>query len=69
MTAQEEAENFKRWAQADFAGAGRMHVEDQKRIANAVEFAAFRLGQIDDKLGQLIRLLEAQGGPASPTRR
>lgn len=29
-----------------------------ERVAFATEFAAFRLGQIDDKLGRLIEILE-----------
>jgi len=32
----------------------------QERIAYAAEFAAFQLGQIDKKLGQLIELMEKQ---------
>jgi hypothetical protein len=31
-----------------------------ERVAYAAEFAAFRLGQIDEKLGRLIALMEAQ---------
>jgi hypothetical protein len=31
----------------------------QERIAYAAEFAAFQLGQIDKKLGSLIKLMEA----------
>jgi hypothetical protein len=29
-----------------------------QRVAHAVEFAAFRLGQIDEKLGRLIEIME-----------
>jgi hypothetical protein len=32
----------------------------QERIAYAAEFAAFHLGQIDKKLGNLIELMEAR---------
>ena len=32
----------------------------QERIAYAAEFAAFHLGQIDKKLGSLIKLLDAR---------
>ena len=30
------------------------------RIANAMEFLAFRMGRIDQKLGRLVELLEKQ---------
>jgi hypothetical protein len=30
----------------------------EERIAYATEFAAYRLGQIDDKLGRLIEIME-----------
>ena len=33
----------------------------EERIAYAAEFAAFQLGQIDQKLGRLIALMEARG--------
>jgi len=33
-----------------------------ERIAYAAEFAAYRLGQIDEKLGRLIDLLERKAG-------
>ena len=32
----------------------------EERVAYAAEFAAFRLGQIDEKLGRLIELMETQ---------
>ena len=32
----------------------------EERIAHAAEFAAYRLGQIDDKLGRLIGIMEQQ---------
>ena len=32
----------------------------ESRVAYAAEFAAFHLGQIDNKLGRLIELLDAQ---------
>lgn len=32
----------------------------EERLAYATEFAAFHLGQIDNKLGRLIELMEAQ---------
>jgi hypothetical protein len=37
----------------------------EERIAYASEFAAFQLGQIDKKLGQLIALMESQRVAAS----
>ena len=41
-----------------------------RRMANAAEYVAYRLGQIDNKLGRLIALLEAFVGeskqPAAP---
>jgi hypothetical protein len=36
-----------------------------ERIAFATEFAAFRLGQIDDKLGRLIEIMERGAGQSS----
>jgi hypothetical protein len=36
----------------------------EQRVAYAVEFAAFQLGQIDKKLGRLIALMEMQAGRA-----
>jgi len=36
-----------------------------ERIAYAVEYAAYRLGQIDEKLGRLIEIME-QGTAQSP---
>jgi len=38
-------------------------------IAYAAEFAAFRLGQIDDKLGRLIEIMERGVGQSSPETR
>jgi hypothetical protein len=38
-------------------------------IAYAAEFAAFRLGQIDDKLGRLIEIMERGAGRSSPETR
>jgi hypothetical protein len=40
-----------------------------ERIAYATEFAAFRLGQIDDKLGRLIEIMERGAGRSSPETR
>jgi hypothetical protein len=40
-----------------------------ERIAYAAEFAAFRLGQIDDKLGRLIEIMERGVGQSSPETR
>jgi hypothetical protein len=37
----------------------------EERIAYAAEFAAFQLGQIDKKLGQLIELMERQRAATS----
>jgi hypothetical protein len=37
----------------------------EERIAYATEFAAFQLGQIDKKLGQLIELMERQRAATS----
>ena len=37
----------------------------EERVAYAAEFAAFQLGQIDKKLGQLIELMEKQQGRSS----
>jgi hypothetical protein len=37
----------------------------EERIAYAAEFAAFQLGQIDKKLGQLIALMESQRAATS----
>jgi hypothetical protein len=41
----------------------------EERIAYAAEFAAFQLGQIDKKLGQLVELMQAgtNGAKADPT--
>ena len=35
----------------------------EERLAYAAEFAAFQLGQIDKKLGQLVALMEKQQRP------
>ncbi|MDR3422993.1 MAG: hypothetical protein P4L80_17395 [Xanthobacteraceae bacterium] len=40
-----------------------------ERIAYATEFAAYRLGQIDDKLGRLVEILERGASPAVPGTR
>ena len=46
-----------------------------RRMAHAAEYVAYRLGQIDNKLGRLVTLLEAFVGeskpspPAAPTTR
>ena len=40
-----------------------------RRMAHAAEYVAYRLGQIDNKLGRLVALLEAfvgEGKPSSP---
>jgi hypothetical protein len=36
-----------------------------ERIAYAAEFVAYRLGQIDDKLGRLIEIMERGAGQSS----
>jgi hypothetical protein len=36
-----------------------------ERMAYAAEFAAYRLGQIDEKLGRLIEVLERKAGQES----
>jgi hypothetical protein len=36
-----------------------------ERVAYAVEFAAFRLGQIDEKLERLIEIMERRTAPSS----
>ena len=42
---------------------------NDERTALAAEFAAFRLGQIDDKLGRLIEIMERGAGRSSPETR
>ena len=37
----------------------------EERIAYATEFAAYRLGQIDEKLGRLITMMELGTNPSS----
>ena len=40
-----------------------------RRMAHAAEYVAYRLGQIDNKLGRLVTLLEAfvgEGRPSAP---
>jgi hypothetical protein len=37
----------------------------EERIAYATEFAAYRLGQIDEKLGRLIAIMERGTDPSS----
>jgi hypothetical protein len=37
----------------------------EERIAYATEFAAYRLGQIDEKLGRLIAIMELGTNPSS----
>jgi hypothetical protein len=36
-----------------------------ERVAYAAEFAAYRLGQIDEKLGRLIEMMERGTAPSS----
>jgi hypothetical protein len=36
-----------------------------QRVAYAVEFAAYRLGQIDEKLGRLIEIMERGAAQSS----
>jgi len=40
-----------------------------ERLAYAAEFAAYRLGQIDDKLGRLIAIMERGAGQISQLRK
>ena len=37
-----------------------------RRMAHAAEYVAYRLGQIDNKLGRLVTLLEAFVGESKP---
>ena len=54
-------ERFRRWAEADFTDSGSgSPPAPEVRIANAMEFLAFRMGRIDQKLGRLVELLEKQ---------
>ena len=39
----------------------------EERAAYAIEFAAYRLGQIDDKLGRLIEIMERGTNQSSST--
>ena len=41
----------------------------EERSAYAVEFAAYRLGQIDDKLGRLIGIMERGTDQSPPARK
>jgi hypothetical protein len=41
----------------------------EERIAYAAEFAAYRLGQIDDKLARLIEIMERGAEQASAVRK
>ena len=38
-----------------------------RRMAHAAEYVAYRLGQIDNKLGRLVTLLEAFVGESRPS--
>ncbi len=38
-----------------------------RRMAHAAEYVAYRLGQIDNKLGRLVTLLEAFVGESKPS--
>ena len=38
-----------------------------RRMAHAAEYVAYRLGQIDNKLGRLVALLEAFVGESKPS--
>ena len=38
-----------------------------RRMAHAAEYVAYRLGQIDNKLGRLVALLEALVGEGKPS--
>jgi hypothetical protein len=38
-----------------------------RRMTHAAEYVAYRLGQIDNKLGRLVTLLEAFVGETKPT--
>lgn len=40
-----------------------------ERVAYAAEFAAYRLGQIDDKLGRLIEIMERGNDQSSSVRK
>jgi hypothetical protein len=39
-----------------------------ERVAYAAEFAAYRLGQIDDKLGRLVEMMERGTVPSSSAK-
>ena len=54
---------FHQWAARDFEVYADPKKEDAElHMAAAMNFIAFRIGRIDDKLARLIQLLERQQG-------
>ena len=41
----------------------------EERTAYAAEFAAYRLGQIDEKLGRLVEIMERNSDQSSPIKK
>jgi hypothetical protein len=66
-TAEGARDRFKKLFAHDFTPQFRYEQMSgaEERIAYAAEFAACRLGQIDEKLGRLIAIMERGNGKSS----
>ena len=69
MDRETSRENVKASMESDFLPEPSPDTLSQvdRRMAHAAEYVAYRLGQIDNKLGRLVALLEALVGEGKPS--
>jgi hypothetical protein len=69
MDRETSRENVKASMESDFLPEPSPDTLSQvdRRMAHAAEYVAYRLGQIDNKLGRLVTLLEAFVGESKPS--